>query len=604
MKLQLEAIDWAILIAYFGASLGIALYFTKRAGSSASEFFTSGGQVGWFMAGTSMVATTFAADTPLAVTSIVAGNGIAGNWLWWNMLFGGMLTAFFFARLWKRSGMSTDVELTEFRYAGRPAAFLRGFRAVYLAIPFNCLVVGWVNRAMVDILTIFFFPGQAGGDGAASATTQIGLVLACYVVVGGYSLLSGLWGVIFTDAFQFILAMAGCIALAFITVGEAGGMAAIQAKLPAATFDLLPAADSPWMPRWCFLTLLFVPWWSAWYPGSEPGGGAYVAQRMFASKDERNSVFAVLWFYVAHFALRPWPWILAALAGMVLFPEMLAPGQNAGHIYPMMIVKYMPAGLRGLLLTAFLAAYMSTISTQLNWGASYLVNDVYKRFVKPDATDAEFVRVGRWSTVVILASGGIATFSISTIPGAWKFILLMTAGTGGVYILRWYWWRVNAWAEIVSMLAGFGVGLALFLKGQGILHRLGYSFAPESDKEFAALLILGTAATTLAWVATAFLTSPEPMETLQKFYHRVRPGGPGWGPVAAACPDVKPDAGFGLLFVQWGLGCVLVLGALFGIGELILGRTGEGVGGLAAAAVSGAALWRLMEAGAAADRRI
>jgi Na+/proline symporter len=596
--LILDAVDWTIVVAYFATSLAIALYFTRRAGRSADDYFASKGQVGWLLAGTSMVATTFAADTPLAVTEIVAANGIAGNWLWWNMVFGGMFTVFFFARLWRRSGVLTDVEFTELRYAGRSAAFLRGFRAVYLALPFNCLVIGWVNRAMVNILTVCFYPERlaGGSDAFGSFASEVRLVLICFGLVGVYSLLSGLWGVIWTDAFQFVLAMTGCIVLAFVVVDHAGGVAAMTNKLatlhPGRADDILrltPSPNSTWMPPSCFAVMLLVPWWSSWYPGSEPGGGAFVAQRMFSAKDERHSLFATLWFYIAHFALRPWPWIFTGIAALVLYPNL----ENRGHAYPLMMKEdYLPIGLRGLLLTAFLAAYMSTISTLLNWGASYLVNDVYRRFLRPQATDAHYVLIGRLATLVILTAGGIATFTISSISGAWKFVLMVTAGTGTVYMLRWYWWRINAWSEIAAMAAAFASGLLIFFRSDLLFGTS--RLDPDRDIDFAPMLVAATLTTTVVWLTVTCLTRAEPPERLASFFRKIRPGGPGWGPVAAACPDVRSDTGFGRLWGQWALACVLVLGALFGVGETLLGRTGTGLAWSVVAAVAAVLLWKSM----------
>ncbi len=547
-------LDWLIVAAYFLASAWIGVAYAKRAGSSLEEFFLSGRDLPWWLAGTSMVATTFAADTPLAVTELVAKNGIAGNWLWWNFAFGGVLTVFFFARLWRRAGIMTDVEFTELRYSGRPAAFLRGFRALYLGIFMNCVIMGWVNLAMASILRGMF------GIPERTVLLYVGLAL---VVTAGYSALSGLWGVALTDAFQFVLAMAGTIILAIVVLGrpEVGGIAGLQAKLPAATFDLLPrigaegTAGAFALSLSAFLAYVAIQWWAAWYPGAEPGGGGYIAQRMMSAKDEKHSFFATLWFTVAHYCVRPWPWILVGLATLVLYPDLAADQKRLGYVLAMR--DHLPMGLKGMLVASFFAAYMSTISTQLNWGASYVINDFYKRFLKPDAGERDLVLLSRITTVVVMALSLGITLILDTISGAWAFIIEAGAGLGLVLILRWFWWRISAWSEIAAMVAP--------LVTYGCLRAF-------TKVEFPDTLFIIVGVTTVTWLVVTFLTPPVDQGTLHAFFRRVRPGGPGWGPVARELPGVERDTGMGGLFVDWLAGVVLVYSALFAVGKAILGH--------------------------------
>ena len=381
--MQLTPLDWIVVALYFCFNLGVGLYYRARAKSSVDEFFLSGRDVPWWLAGTSMVAATFAADTPLAVTGMVAVGGIAGNWLWWCFVASGMLTVFFYARLWRRSGVMTDIEFAEIRYAGKPAAFLRGFRALYLGIPINCIILGWVNKAMVDILTLVL---------GVTERQALVIVLGIIAVTAFISALSGLWGVLVTDLFQFVVKMGMVIVLAVYAVRAVGGIDAMKQKLPlvdasragpngsgGSVLSFVPDLHSAWMPLIAFLVYISLNWWATWYPGAEPGGGGYVAQRMLCARDERHSLLATLWFNVAHYAVRPWPWILVALASLILFPGLAKP--ETGYVRVMILV--LPPSLRGLMIAAFAAAYMSTIATQLNWGASYLVNDFYRRFVRP-----------------------------------------------------------------------------------------------------------------------------------------------------------------------------------------------------------------------------
>ncbi|MBI2524763.1 MAG: Na+:solute symporter [Candidatus Rokubacteria bacterium] len=550
----LTALDWVVIALYFALSLAVGLLFARRAGKSAEEFFLSGRKLPWWLAGTSMVATTFAADTPLAVTGLTVKHGIAGNWFWWSFVMSGMLTVFFYARLWRRAGVMTDAELTELRYAGRPAAFLRAFRACYLAIPINCIIMGWVTHAMATIL------GLSVGLDKWQAT------VALLAITALYSTLSGLWGVVATDFFQFILAMAGSVALAVFALGAVGGLGGLQAGL-AARFAapgptaLLPDLGEAWMPALTFFVYIAVNWWASWYPGAEPGGGGYVAQRILATKDERHAFLAALWFNVAHYVLRPWPWILVALCSMLLYPGLANPEEG----YVRVMVDQLPPVWRGFLLAAFFAAYMSTISTHLNWGASYLLNDVYRRHLRPDASPGHYVAVGRWATLGLMVISGIITYYLKSVEGAWKFLLAIGAGTGLVYLLRWYWWRINAWSEVAAMAAALVLSLSL---------QFGAGLDPATPRSFAWLMLLTVAGTTLVWLAVTHLTPPEPVEHLRRFYERVRPGGRGWVEVAGRADEEGP--GWGGLG-RWLLGCAVVYLGLFGTGSLLLGRPWRGL---------------------------
>jgi len=552
----MQTLDWLIVAAYFVLSAAIGLAYARRAGKNASEFFVSGRALPWWLAGTSMVATTFAADTPLAVAGMVAENGVAGNWLWWNMVMSGMLTVFFYARLWRRANVITDVEFTEIRYSGRPAAILRGFRALYMALPINLIIMGWVNLAMIKILDVIL-----GVD-------PICAFLFMFVITMSYSMLSGLWGVVVTDAVQFIIAMAGSIALAIYAVGAVGGLDTLIARLPErygsadAALSFLPATGAAWMPLTAFFAYLAVQWWATSYPGAEPGGGGYVAQRIFSARTERDGMLATLWFNIAHFAIRPWPWILTALAAVILYPA----EQDAATAYLRTVVDLLPVGITGLLVAAFAAAYMSTIATQLNWGASYLVNDLFVRFVAPQASERQVVLVSRLATVVIFLLSGLVTwwlYRAGSIEGAWRIIIAIGAGTGLVYILRWYWWRINAWSEISAMAAALLTFTILSVADV---------FDPTTVMGGVNLMLVTTAVTTIVWIVVTYVTAPTDAQTLDAFYRRVRPGGAGWRPVAERL-GFHGDriAGGALSWVNWVAGVVSVYASLFGLGRLIFG---------------------------------
>ena len=557
--MQLTFADWLIIGLYFAFNIAIGFYYKARAGKSTSEFFLSGRNVPWWLAGTSMVATTFAADTPLVVTGFVARNGIAGNWLWWCFVASGMLTVFFYARLWRRAGVMTDVEFAEIRYAGKPAAFLRGFRALYLGILINCIILGWVNLAMVKILELIF------GIGKFEALV---IVLGMIALTSAISTLSGLWGVLVTDVFQFVVKMSMVIILAVFAVQAVGGIEAMKTKLIEGgrgdVLNFIPNTDSAWMPMITFLVYISLNWWATWYPGAEPGGGGYVAQRMFSAKDERHSLLATLWFNIAHYAIRPWPWILVAMASLILYPGLADP--ETGYIRVM--IDHLPPALRGLMIAAFAAAYMSTIATQLNWGASYLVNDFYRRFVKRDATDQHYVSASKVATVLLTVISAVVTFYMDSIGAAWKLLIVTGAGTGAVLLLRWYWWRINAWSEVSAMICAFVVSFLL---------QLGFGLDTDQPKQFAWIMIITVSITTIVWLAVTYLTKPESRETLVAFYRRTRPSRSGWAPIAALAPEVKVTSDGLSNLLDWVAGCVLIYGVLFGVGKLLLHETGIGL---------------------------
>ncbi|MGH9258750.1 MAG: sodium:solute symporter family protein, partial [Acidimicrobiales bacterium] len=549
--MRLGLVDWIIVAAYFAVNVAIGLYYRRRAGQNVSEYFLSGRNAPWWLAGTSMVATTFAADTPLAVTGMVALGGIAGNWLWWSFVASGMMTVFFYARLWRRSGVMTDVELAELRYGGRPAAVLRGFRAVYLGLLINCIILGWVNLAMVKIIGLIF---------GVNKLEALAVVMGLIAVTSMISTLSGMWGVLWTDLVQFVIKMGMVIVLAVFAVGAVGGIEAMKAKLAvidaqraAATgaqgsvLSFVPDLNSAWMPLLTFFVYLSLNWWATWYPGAEPGGGGYVAQRMLSAKDEKHSLLATLWFNIAHYALRPWPWILVALASLILYPGLADP--ETGYIRVM--IDHLPASLRGLMVAAFAAAYMSTVATQLNWGASYLVNDWYRRFLQPRAEPGHYVTVSRWMTVLLTILSGVVTLYMDSIAGAWKLLLVTGAGTGGVLLLRWYWWRINAWSELSAMIAAFVIS---------VLLQTAAGLDSGKPVDFAWIMIVTVSATTVVWLAVTLLTSPEDRETLLAFYRRTRPSPLGWRPIAALAPEVPVVREGVPNLVGWIAGCALIYG--------------------------------------------
>jgi len=558
--MTISSVDWAIVAAYFLLSAGIGLYFTRRGGESLDQYFLSGRQVPWWLAGTAMVATTFAADTPLVVTGLVATKGVAGNWLWWNFVMSGMLTVFFFARLWRRANVMTDAELAEVRYGGAPAALLRGFRALYLALPINLIILGWVTRAMIKILTI----ALGLKDVTIAGMTVSGEVVAvgiCFLITVLYAVAAGMWAVLWTDLVQFVIKMSAVIVLAVYAVRAVGGIDVMKAKLAThfgsetAALSVLPVSVTPhgimayaWMPLLTLGVYLSVQWWAAWYPGAEPGGGGYVAQRIFSARSERDGVLATLFFQIAHYALRPWPWIVTGLATVILYPGL--EDKEAGYVRA--FVELLPTPWRGFMLAGFAAAYMSTVGTHLNWGASYLVNDFYKRFLNRHASERHYVAVSRLATLFIFFASVWVTSQLNSIEKAWELLLALGAGTGLVLILRWYWWRINAWSEISAVV-----------------------------------MLVTVACSTVVWLVVTFATSPEPPAVLEAFYRRVRPGGPGWAVVSQRLGfGSEPIPSGALAWTNWVAGIVAVYATLFGIGKLVFGYTGTGIVMLAVAAVA------------------
>jgi SSS family solute:Na+ symporter len=612
-------LDWLAIAGYLVITLLLGLYFRRVSGKSTEDYFVSGRRASWWLAGTSMVATTFAADTPLVVAGLVYTQGIAGNWIWWAFLLSGMMTVFLFARLWRRSGLMTDVQFAEMRYSGKPAAFLRGFRAVYLGLLMNCLILGWVTKAMTSIVSTTLgptmanwrwmtaFSGALGGMIGPSFSGADGqaLVVCIFFLIpftGFYVALGGLWGVLWTDLFQFVLKMGIVIAVAYYGVGAAGGMSSMIAKLDAmraATgaadpLAFLPdfsrglASEAVWtLPVMTFLVYLGVQWWAFWYPGAEPGGGGYIAQRIFSARDERQGLYSVLWFNIAHYALRPWPWILTALAAVVLYPGLEHPETS----YMLIVNNHVPHALRGIILAGFLAAFMSTIATQLNWGTSYLVEDFYRRFINRDATERHYVRVSQVITLLLVVATGYVSAQLASIRSGWQIVLQLGAGTGGVYLLRWYWWRINAWSEISAMATALLATLALQSEAlsRALFHRAQF-FTGSSTVVFAKTASMTTLVTTIVWVAATFVTKPEADDVLVAFYRRVRPHVGGWRPIAARAPEIPQTRDLARNLWCWILGCVMTYCALFGIGKVLLHH---GALGSLLLTLAGLAAWQM-----------
>ena len=557
----LSALDWIIVSAYFAISLAVGIWASKQAGEDTKSFFLAGRNMPWWLLGVSMVATTFSTDTPNLVTDLVRQNGVSGNWVWWAFLLTGMMTVFVYAKLWHRSGVLTDIEFYELRYSGKAAAFLRGFRALYLGLVFNVLVMGAVSLAAVKF-----------GEIVLGLPGWVTLVIACSITLA-YSALGGLKAVIITDFVQFTLAMIGSMWGMFYILGlpEIGGLSSlITHENVADKLSLIPDLSDPnvWVP--VLLVPLSVQWWASYYPGAEPGGGGYIAQRMFSAKDESNAVGAAFLFNVAHYALRPWPWILIALASLIVFPELSdiqkafpnLPADKLGHdvAYPAMLTL-LPSGLLGLVAASLIAAFMSTMSTQLNLGASYLVNDFYHRFIKKDASEKQLVTAGRLFTVVSIILGGGLGLVLTSAGQAFTLLLMIGASTGMIYILRWFWWRINAYTEIVAMVSSIIIA--------------GYFSFGESTLEGWQKIVIGAVLTTIVWIVATYFTPPDDDETLRSFVKKVNPGGPGWTKYSdgvSAEPWPVPKGILSMIF-----GCVAVYGFLLGVGQLIYGEISSGV---------------------------
>lgn len=573
----LQTSDWVILALFFVIVLGLGLWAARSAGKDSTEYFLGGRTMPWWLLGVSMVATTFSADTPNLVTGLVREGGVAKNWVWWSFLITGMVTVFIYARLWRRSNVLTDLEFYEIRYSGKAASFLRGFRALYLGVLFNCLIMGTVTLAAIKIGSVMF------------GLSPFTIVLWSSIIVVFYSALGGIKGVIWTDFFQFGIAMVGAFYAAYVAVSqpEIGSLGALfsHPSLIGKT-AIFPDFGSPSILISMFIIPVAVQWWSVWYPGAEPGGGGYIAQRMLAAKNERHAVGATLLFNFAHYALRPWPWIIVALASLILFPSLenikeAFPNVDPQYLgedlaYPVMLTLLSPGWL-GLVVASLIAAFMSTISTHLNWGASYVVNDFYKRFVNPQATESSLVLYGRLVTAFLMVITGVfALFLLENATQAFNMLLLSGAGTGAIYLLRWYWWRINAWTEVAAMTSGAIVAFVLvFLVSDQAL-------ANSYVDGFNMKLLLAIAITSTVWVVTAFLTKPEAFDTLRKFYKLTHPGGPGWqwlrleSQARGKDMDTDDDWNVPTAILMVFVGCIGVYSALIGTGNLLYGNIGIG----------------------------
>lgn len=579
----MTTLDWVIVLVSIALSFVPAIYLMRRAGTSTTEFFTSGRAAPWWLIGVSMVATTFSTDTPNLVTNLVRENGVANNWVWWAFLLTGMSTVFFYARLWRRSGVLTDLEFYEIRYSGKAAALVRGFRAVYLGLFFNIMIMATVNLAAAKIASVLL------------GWPMWQTLAACAVINIAFASVAGLWGVLVTDLFQFAVAMVGSVAAAYFALQQpqVGGLSGLVAQIPPSTLHLLPDF-SDWTLTLAVLILpLTVSWWSVWYPGSEPGGGSYIAQRILAARSEKDALGGTLLFNVAHYALRPWPWIIVALSSMLVFPELsditkafpYVEPRLIGHdmAYPAMLT-FLPAGFLGLMVAGLLAAYVSTISTHLNWGTSYLVHDLYRRFVRNDADERHYVWLGRIVTALLMVLAAGMTFLLESARTSFELLLSIGAGSGLLYLLRWYWWRINAWSEIAAMSVSFLVAVGFFTAG-----RLGYGVSANT-------VLLGTVGlTTFAWVSVTLLTRPESDATLVRFYKLVRPAGPGWTNISrnagvGPSPDSLPQQLLG-----WILGCTFVYASLFGAGSALFGLTAQAVVWGAVWLASGFGLLRMLK---------
>lgn len=571
--MHLHPVDWLIVVATLIVCFGPALFFGRRAGKSTSEFFVSGRAVPWWLAGLSMVATTFSSDTPNLVTDIVRRNGVAGNWVWWAFTLTGVATVFFYARLWRRSGVMTDLEFYEIRYSGKAASFVRGFRSLYLGFFFNCMIMATVNLAACKIAAILF--------GLERWQTLLGVGILNVV----FATHSGLWGVLVIDMVQFFIKMTAVIAAAYfaLKLPQVGGLSGMVEKLSAIKgpgginyLNILPNFTDNWdMAIAVFIMPLAVQWWAVWYPGAEPGGGSYIAQRMLASKSEKDALGSVLFFNLAHYVLRPWPWILVGLCSIIVYPQ-LSDIQKAfpnldprllGHdiAYPAML-KFLPVGFIGLMVGGLIAANSSTILTHLNWGASYLVHDFYRRFFKKDADEKHYVFAGRVSTVLLFICSSTLVFFLDTAKEAFDIILQVGAGTGLLYLVRWFWWRVNAWSEVVAMISSFAVSITLL-----ILERCGVHFSTH------VALLITIAFTTVCWVLTTFLGPETDRKTLADFYRKVRPFGPGWKKVRIEAGISAEEArmtheNIPMALLGWVAGCTVIWSALFAIGNYLYGR--------------------------------
>ncbi len=580
--MHLTTLDWAIVIASVVISFIPAILLARRAGASTAEFFTSGRSAPWWLIGISLVATTFSTDTPNLVTNLVRTGGVSSNWVWWAFLLTGMATVFFYAKMWRRSRVLTDLEFYEIRYSGKAASFVRGFRSVYLGLFFNCFIMATVNLAAVKIANVML--GWPMGK----------TLLICAVLNIFFAATSGLWGVMVTDMIQFGVAMAGSFAAAYFALQqpEVGGLSGLIARTDPGTLGLLPDFGNWDVALMVLIIPITIQWWSVWYPGAEPGGGSYIAQRMLAAKSEKDAFAGTLLFNVAHYALRPWPWVIVGLASLLVYPELSDISRTFPHVDPRLVghdmaypamLRFLPAGLMGLMVAGLLSAYVSTMSTHLNWGTSYLVHDLYRRFMVPTATERHYVMVGRLVTVGLMVVAALTTYVFDSAKESFNLLLSIGAGTGLLYLLRWFWWRINAWSEVAAMASSFIVAVGFF-----IASKTGHGI-PEHIS-----LIITVASTSVVWITVTFLSQPTARATLVSFYRLVRPAGPGWNGIREeAGVGPSPDS-FSNSLLGWVLGVAFIYSALFGTGSFLYGNHPQGFMWLAVFAVSLAGLVRLL----------
>ncbi len=593
--MELSTLDYSFIVVFFSIVLFIGVYVSKKSGASSSEYFLSGRTMPWWLLGLSMVATTFSTDTPNLVTDIVRTNGVSGNWVWWAFLLTGLLTVFVYAKLWRKSNVNTDLEFYELRYGGKPASFLRKFRAVYLGVIFNVITMSAVTLAAIKIGGIML------GLEPWVTVVSAGLITVIFSALGGFK------GVVYTDFLLFFVAMSGAIGAAYylVNIPEVGGITALMANEHVADkLAIVPDFSNTNALITLFIIPLAVQWWSSWYPGAEPGGGGYIAQRMLAAKNENHAIGATFFFNIMHYALRPWPWILVALASLVVYPDIASIHEafpnvavdKLGHdlAYSAMLTK-LPSGLLGLVLASLIAAYMSTISTQLNWGSSYIVYDFYKQQINPNASEKRLVAVGRLSTVVLMVFSAVLALLLQNALQLFEVLLVFGAGTGLIFILRWFWWRINAWSEITAMFASGIISIILKLTAVGP-----FLFAAETGvfpdwAEYPFVVVV----TTIIWLTATYMTQPESKQVLQDFYKKIQPGGPGWSKVIKESKDEnveivntkeKWSVPSGITAML--LGCVLIYSCMFATGYWIYGKTGSALILTAVAAVSGFLLAR------------
>lgn len=580
--MQLTTLDWVIVIISIALSFAPAIYLMRRAGSSTTEFFTSGRAAPWWLIGGSMVATTFSTDTPNLVTNLVREHGVANNWVWWAFLLTGMSTVFFYARMWRRSGVLTDLEFYEIRYSGKPAALVRAFRAVYLGLFFNVVIMSTVNLAAAKIANVLL-----GWPMWQTLGT-------CAIINVAFASIAGLWGVLITDVFQFVIAMTASVAAAYYSLSQpqVGGLSGLITQIPPSTLRLLPDFNDWPLTLSVLILPLTISWWSVWYPGSEPGGGSYIAQRILAAKSERDALGGTLFFNLAHYSLRPWPWILVALSSILVFPTL----DDIARAFPYLdrslighdtaysaMLTFLPHGILGLMVAGLLAAYVSTISTHLNWGTSYLVHDLYRRFIRSDADERHYVNMGRIVTGLLMLCAAGMTFLLETASASFNLLLSIGAGSGLLYLLRWYWWRINAWSEIAAMVVSFVVSIGFFIAG-----KTGTAVDPN------AALLVTVFATTFAWIAVTLATRPENDETLIGFYKLIRPAGALWGPIAQkAGVGSSPDS-ISMQLLGWVLGCTFIYSTLFGAGSALYGYATQTAIFVLVWIISGAGLLKIL----------